>query len=81
MARHHAYYQPPAALPVFLRTDLTVYIQGIPWNLTNREARKLVRVIEALRNETPLPPSHQLPSPPDLTPSSSPLPIRSEIDL
>ena len=50
-------------LPVQIRTDLTVFIQGIPWNLTKREARKLARVIAALENETPLPPSLQLPPP------------------
>jgi len=51
------------SLPVQLRTDLVVFIQGIPWDLTKREADKLRRVIMAMENETPLPPSRQLPPP------------------
>ena len=53
----------PDILPVQLRTDLIVYVQGIPWNMTKRETRKLMRVIKALENEVPLPPSRQLPPP------------------
>lgn len=53
----------PTVFPVQIRTDLTVYIQGLPWDLTPKEARRIARIIKAFENETPLPPSRQLPPP------------------
>ncbi|MFL5254206.1 MAG: hypothetical protein ACJ8AI_15165 [Rhodopila sp.] len=34
-------------LPIQLRDDVTVFIQGIPHDLTQAEAEKIARVIEA----------------------------------
>lgn len=35
-------------LPIPLRADLTVYIQGLPFDLTAAEARKLAAVVQAM---------------------------------
>jgi len=36
------------SVPIPLRPDLTVYIQGLPFDLTDPEARKLAAVVMAL---------------------------------
>lgn len=56
----------PGIITIQIRTDLVVRIQGIPWNLTKREAAKIVNVVSALTFEAPLPPSHRLAGPPSL---------------
>jgi len=35
-------------LPIQIRSDLTVYVQGIPFDLTEAEARKIANVITAM---------------------------------
>lgn len=40
-------------MPIQLRPDLTVYIQGLPFDLSAHEARKLANVILALAQATP----------------------------
>ena len=37
-------------IPVILRPDVTVYIQGIPYDLTPQEAKKLINIISALQD-------------------------------
>ena len=32
-------------IPVQIRENLTVYIQGLPWNLTKQEAAKIAAVV------------------------------------
>lgn len=54
----------PGIISIRIRTDLMVHIQGIPWDLTAREAAKIRKVIDALTFEAPLPPSRQLAAPP-----------------
>jgi hypothetical protein len=46
-------WQPAPVMPIQIRTDLTVFIQGIPWDLSKREATKLARVVEAMVNPEP----------------------------
>jgi len=44
---------PPAVdkiMPIPLRQDLTVYIQGLPFDLTEAEARKIANVVLAMAN-------------------------------
>ena len=50
-------------ISIQIRTDLIVRIQGIPWNLTKREAAKITSVVSALTFEVPLPTSHQIAPP------------------
>lgn len=38
----------PIILPIPLRIDLTVYVQGLPYNLTQAEASKIANVIKAM---------------------------------
>lgn len=38
-------------IPIPLRPDLTVFVQGLPFDLTSKEAAKLANVIRALANE------------------------------
>lgn len=38
-------------IPVALRADLTVHIQGLPFDLTEREARKIANVVLAMAME------------------------------
>jgi hypothetical protein len=35
-------------LPVPIRADLTVYVQGLPFDLTEAEAKKIATVIQAM---------------------------------
>lgn len=41
----------PTILPIPLRADLTVYIQGLPYNLTIAEASKVANVVRAMATE------------------------------
>ena len=49
-------YRPPlgaspmanSILPIAIRADLTVYIQGIPFDLTEAEAKKIAGVVQAM---------------------------------
>ena len=46
IAFHHAGTQDDI-IPIPLRDDLIVYLQGLPLNLTDSEARKIVQVVQA----------------------------------
>ena len=46
IALHHAGTQDDI-IPIPLRDDLIVYLQGLPLNLTDSEARKIVQVVQA----------------------------------
>jgi len=35
-------------LPIPIRADLTIYIQGLPFDLTEAEARKIAGVVSAM---------------------------------
>jgi hypothetical protein len=35
-------------LPIPIRADLTIYIQGLPYDLTPTEAKKIASVIQAM---------------------------------
>jgi hypothetical protein len=35
-------------LPIPIRADLTIYIQGLPFDLTEAEAKKIASVIQAM---------------------------------
>lgn len=48
MARRSAPFLDHTILPIPLRADLTIYVQGLPVDLTAREARKIGAVILAL---------------------------------
>lgn len=39
-------------LPIPIRADLTVHIQGLPFDLTETEAKKIASVIQAMANPT-----------------------------
>ena len=41
----------PTILPIPLRADLTIYIQGLPYNLTSSEASKIANVVKAMAVE------------------------------
>jgi hypothetical protein len=56
------YFTPPPIVPIPLRSDLTVYIQGMPMDMTYEEACKISRVIMALSFALPKPvevPEHE----------------------
>jgi hypothetical protein len=40
-------------LPIPIRADLTVYVQGLPFDLTEAEARKIASVIQAMATPAP----------------------------
>jgi hypothetical protein len=44
---------PPATniIPILIRSDVTVHIQGIPLDMTKREAQRIANVVLALGNE------------------------------
>lgn len=42
------YFTPPPIVPIPIRADLTVYIQGMPIDMTYDEAAKVSRVVMAL---------------------------------
>ena len=50
--RLSAVRQRPDVIPVPLETGRTVYLHGIPADLTSAEARKIARVVEALADDT-----------------------------
>lgn len=41
----------PTILPIPLRADLIIYIQGLPYNLTSSEASKIANVVKAMAVE------------------------------
>lgn len=59
----------PDIIPIPIRTDSTVFIQGIPWNLTPAEAKKIANVIHSFERETVLPTSRQIAPPKPQPPS------------
>lgn len=46
-------YEYPQIMPIQIRPNLIIRIQGIPHDLTAAEAGKIVRVIEALVERAP----------------------------
>jgi hypothetical protein len=42
------YFTPPPLVPIPLRANLTVFIQGMPNDMTYEEAAKISRVVMAL---------------------------------
>lgn len=39
-------------IPIKIRDDLTIYIYGIPYDITEREAQKIANIITALVSST-----------------------------
>ncbi len=48
--RSHIPIATPMILPIPLRTDLTIFIQGLPYDLSSAEANKIANVIKAMAN-------------------------------
>ncbi len=45
--------EPAEIIPIEIREGVLVRIHGIPWDLTEREAAKIIGVIKALANTSP----------------------------
>ena len=53
------YFEPAALTPIPLRNGLTVFIQGLPDDITEAEAAKICRVVTALATPLPSPPTNR----------------------
>ena len=49
------YFTPPPIVPIPIREGMTVYIQGMPRDMTYHEAAKISRVVMALSSLSTLP--------------------------
>jgi hypothetical protein len=49
--RTHLQMPTPTILPIPLREDLTIFIQGLPFDLSGAEANKIANVVKAMANQ------------------------------